>query len=426
MMKGKIAEALRTAAGVLTLGLVLTSGGVRAAEPVAGPDANRVAPELAPDPAVTKIIEEIGEGCATALPPARTAGDINDVARKYGLDKHGPGARDYCIKMAWMPDRKRAIFYGANHGVPHRLNDVWEYDLPSNTWVCLYGPDANKGHGGDWSDIDRNSEETKAGIIRTKRGGPAIIPHSWWNMTYDHGLKAMITPCSWSMSDPELFNLLNAGKHKPPFWAFFPEKKRWEPILGAKGDLPGYENARQLEYVPELNGTLWAKSDGMWLYNSKENTWKRLGRASDYKGLPEREAVMVYLPDRKLLVAHSIAGNGVPSAGYEGSRTSHYSVEKNEWKTVFTGNEKNNPPAGFDGGTNFVYDSAGKVCLLWDAAWTRTLWAYDPETCKWTKLNPKGPPPPAGRDAVLAYYDAARNAFVIPGKWIYRHRNAAN
>jgi hypothetical protein len=25
--------------------------------------------------------------------------------------------------------------------VPHKINDVWEYDLASNTWVLLWEPD---------------------------------------------------------------------------------------------------------------------------------------------------------------------------------------------------------------------------------------------------------------------------------------------
>ena len=384
----------------------------------------KVTPVLAPDPAVMKIVNSLGEGQGANLPGFKVAGDINAVAKRYGLDKRGPGARDYCIKMAWMPERRRAIFYGANHGVPHRLNDVWEHDLPSNTWYCLYGPDANKGHGGDWSDVDPQSEETKAGIIRTKRGGPAIIPHSWWNMTYDHELKAMLTPCSWSMSHKTYFQLLKKGKHKPPIWAFFPEKKKWEPVLGAKGKLPGYENAREMEYVPELGGTLWIKSAGLYLYNSKSNEWKQLGKSSKYgKDLPPRESVTAYLPDRKMIVAHARAGKGAPSRGYPESITFHYSIEKDEWKRVLHSKEANNPPPGFDARTNFAYDSVGKVCLLWDRAYTKALWAYDPEKVKWTRLEIKGDPPPTkGRNTALAYYDAARNVFVVNGQWVYRHK----
>ncbi|MGQ9662034.1 MAG: hypothetical protein ACUVWX_06820 [Kiritimatiellia bacterium] len=389
---------------------------------------SHVTPELPPDPAVLTIVGNLRDGQSALLPKPKITGDINEVAREYKLDKRGPGARDYCVKMVWMPERRRAIYYGANHGVPHRLNDVWEYDLAANTWVCLYGPDANKGHGGDWSDVDRESEETKAGIIRTKRGGPAIIGHSWWNMTYDPVLQAMLTPCTWSMSDPKLFKLLQSGRHKPPLWAFFPEKKCWEPILGAKGALPVYENARQMEYVPELGGTVWIKSDGMWLYNSRENTWKLLGKAVQYGAgnLPAREGVTVYAQDRKMVIAHCLAGEGKPSQGYSEATTHHWWVERNEWKKVLHSKEKNNPPPGMDSRTNFVYDQVARVCLLWDPSYTKSLWAYDPDAVTWVRIQPDGPPPPTDRDALLAYYDPTLNVFVIPGRWIYRHRQGKN
>jgi hypothetical protein len=385
--------------------------------------AEDVAPALKPDPAVLKILEGLGDNASATLPAPTITGDLNAEAKRWRLDKRGPGYRDYCLKMAWMPDRKRAIFYGANHGVPHRLNDVWEYDLPSNTWVCLYGPDPSKGRGADWKDVDW--EHVEEGVIRTKRGGPAIIGHSWWNMTYDPEARAMLTFCSWSMSHKELFQRLKRGKHKPPLWAFYPETKQWEPVLDSTfdGPVPGYENARALEYVPDLGGTVWTQSAGMWLYDSKTNTWKRLGSRKDYKVLPGREQVMAYLPDRKMLVAHCRAGKGKPSAGYAESRTCHYSIAKNRWELVFEGKEKNHPPAGMDAVTNFAYDRVGKVCLLWDSSWSKALWAYDPAAMKWTKLSPEGPPPPLkGRDVKLAYYDVERNVFVIPGKWVYRHK----
>lgn len=388
-----------------------------------GEESRRIEPELAPDVAVLKTLNSLNDGESAMLPAFQVTGDLNAEAKRWNLDKNGPGARDYCIKMCWMPDRRRAIFYGANHGAPHRLNDVWEYDLPSNTWVCLYGPDRSKQNEAEaWEDVDWDN--IAEGVIRTKRGGPAIIPHSWWNMTYDPRLKAMITPCSWSMSHPKLFQLLKQGKHQPPLWAFYPETRRWEPILDSKGPLPSYENARAMEFVPELGGVAWTKSDGMWLFDGKENKWSRLGTSQDYgDNLPPREQVMAYLADRNLLVAHTRAGEGKPSVGYPESKTFHYAIDKNKWKMVHHSTEKNNPPPGFDAMTNFVYDPVGKVCLLWDAVYTNALWAYDPAMVQWRRLTPQGPPPPhEHRDTKLAYYDAAHNVFVLPGRWVYRHK----
>jgi hypothetical protein len=381
-----------------------------------------VQPVLPPDPKVAEILVALGAGQAAALPAVKVTGDLNAVTKKYGLDTTGPEARNYCIKMVWMPDRRRAIFYGANHGVPHRLNDVWEYDLPANTWVCLYGPDASKGYGADWSDVDRESADTKAGVIRTKRGGPAIIPHSWWNMAYDPERKAMLTPCTWSMSEPALFQLLQQGKHKPPLWSFTPATNRWEPVLDSKfeGKPPVYENARAMEYLPELGGTVWIKSDGMWLYNSTSNTWKELKpNSGDMKAYaanaPDREQVAAYLPDRHLIVAHSRHGKDG-----KGFRTTHYSIARNEWKVAAEGEGAGAPPGGFDAATNFAYDRVAGVCLLTDPD-TQSLWAYDPDAAKWTKVEVKGAPMPKGYPGHLAYYDVANNALVIPGRWAYRH-----
>jgi hypothetical protein len=385
----------------------------------------KVTPVLAPDPAVMRIINSLGAGQSARLPRFKTTGDINAVARKWKMHERGPGSRDYCIKMVWMPDRKRAIFCGANHAVPHRLNDVWEYDLPSNTWVCLYGPDKNKNWKKEnWDDVVKD----KNGIFRTKRGGPANIGHTWWNITYDPKKRALLWLCSWGI-DPkfakELRRKMGARAPSPPLWLFYPEQRRWERVIGSKfdGKRPRYENARALEYVPELGGTVWTATAGMWLYDSKTNTWKDLKpNGGDKKAFganaPRREQVMAYLPDKKMLVGHSGFRRGAMGKGLR-AKTSQYLTERNEWKLAFEGKPEDEIPGGHDAFTNFAYDSVGKVCLLWDTRWTKALWAYDPDTLKWTKLKPKGPPPSGGK---LAYYDPARNVFVVNGSWVYRHK----
>ncbi|MFO7899971.1 MAG: hypothetical protein R6V58_13035 [Planctomycetota bacterium] len=396
--------------------------------------AEQITPALKPDPAVMKIIDGLGDNSSARLPKLKTTGDINAVARRYHMDVRGPGARDYCIKMVWMPDRERAIFYGANHGSPHRTNDVWEYDLASNTWVCLYGPDLMRGAENWKKNLDR--ESLKTGIPRTKRGGPAVVPHSWWQMAYDPDLKAMLTFCSWSMVPKEVREAQKRGKHKPPLWAFYPEKKKWDPITGStfKGRRPRYHNASALEYVPELKATVWTANSwanrGMWTYDSRTNTWTDLkpnggNRKAFQKNAPGSEQVMVYAPDRKMLIGHQAGRDRETKKRW--TKTTHYSIEKNAWRRVKpTGHgEDGFIPPGHDARTNFAYDQVGKVALLW-APSTKALWSYDPAGMKWTEIEPNGPPPPTrGRDVKLAYYDVAHNVFVIPGKWIYRYNKEA-
>jgi hypothetical protein len=228
------------------------------------------------------------------------------------------------------------------------------------------------------------------------------------------------------------------GTHKPPLWAFYPEKKKWEPITGStfKGRRPRYHNASALEYVPELGATVWCANGwanrGMWTYNSKSNIWTNLrpngGNMKSFQSnAPGGEQVMAYAPDRTLLVGHR---GGLNRQKVFNGATAHYPVEKNAWKRVMRRqgddcwgenkeDKKPGMPPGHDARTNFAYDRVGGVFLLLDG---KSLWAYDPDRIEWTELSPKGPPPPGGRDGKLAYYDAARNVFVIPGMWVYRHK----
>ncbi len=381
-----------------------------------------VKPVLAPDPEVLKIIESLGEGCSALLPRFKVTGDLNAVAKRLKLDKTGPCARDYCIKMVWMPDRKRAIYCGANHWYPHRLNDVWEYDLPGNTWVCLYGPDKNKKtNRSDWDDVavDEN------GIFRTKRGGPASIGHTWWQLTYDSEKKAVMWLCAWG-PDPAFSKTLRgkmgAKPHWPPLWLFYPYDRKWEPVVGSKfeGRKPKYINASALEYIPDIKATVWTTVGGMWSYDSKGNTWTDL-KPND-GGLKHRdprshayEAVMAYLPSRKILVSAGFSRTKTGAVG----RTNVYSFKTNTWKKVAEGKDV---PMGYDSKTPFAYDSVADVCLMCDK--DKQLWAFDVDKAEWSKIIPKGPPP-TGHLKSMSYYDPQRNVWVIhrSGKvWVYRHK----
>ena len=56
---------------------------------------------------------------------------------------------------------------------------------------------------------------------------------------------------------------------------------------------------------------------------------------------------------------------------------------------------------------------------------TNTLWSYDPDRRKWTKLAPEGDPMPTGKKR-LAYFDPTHNVFVIidgTTVWVYRYQS---
>jgi hypothetical protein len=406
----------------LTIPLVLLTVSVVAAGENGKKDEDKVTPVLAPDAAVLSTVKSLGEGASANLPPIKAVGDINAIARKYRMEKNGPGGRNYCIRMMWMPERKRAIFCGANHGVPHRLNDVWEYDLAANTWVCLYGPDLSKGSKGGWEDTS-----VVNGVLRTKRGGPAIIGHAWWQLDYDPELKAMLFLSSWSYAPKEVkAKMFPRNKHRPPLWAFYPERKKWEPIMPKAGaKLPRTGIAVYFQYVPPLKRTAYVdagwRAGGMWLYNSEDNSWEKTHGGEKFKaknnpGTPGGDGVMVYCPDRKLLIGCTRAGRKKP-----GGRTVHYDVEKKTWTPAASGAET---PGGHDSFTPCGYDTVAKMMFLYDQK-TKVFWGYDPGEKKWAKITPKGPPPPPGRGKVIGYYDPERNVFVLNQAsriWVYRHK----
>lgn len=367
------------------------------------------------DAEAAAIVAKLGAGESALLPAAKVVGEMNDEGRKWGLDKHGPGGRNYCIKMMYEPDRKRAIFCGANHGVPHRLNDVWEYDLAANAWICLYAPDASKTTDiKNWSDT-----ELVDGVLRTKRGGPAIVGHQWWQCTYDPEKKAMLFLSSWTMFPKEIkAQYFETGKneHSPPLWAFYPETRKWEPVRTQK-PAPDTGIAVYLEYVPTLKQSAFVnagwKSPGMWLYDGKTDAWKELFGGEKFKAkndpaLVAGDGVMVFAPGRNLLIAS------------KGQRTVHYDVANNKWSTGYEGADA---PQAHDSFSPCGYDSNAGLFLLYDQK-NPGFWGYDPGAKKWSKLTPKGPPPPTG-GKVIGYYDDARNVFVLNLRtqiWVYRHK----
>ncbi len=431
-VKAMLMAKVKMAAAIVCTAAVVAGGGTAAVRTLTADRAPRIAP-LAPDPEVMKILDSLGAGCSAWLPPVKTTGDLNALTARYGMDEIGPSGRDYSIKMAWMPDRKRAVYYGTNYWYPHRLNDVWEYDLPSNTWVCLYGPDkSKKDKPSDWDDVVLDGD-----VLRTRRGGPALLAQVNWELTYDSRRKAMLWLCGWRRPVKGVGRLWPGyspeGKDSMPMWAFYPAERRWE-FLRPKG-LPGMKGAvaGALEYVPQLGTEVWATDRGTWVLDSRSGAWRDLaplrsdGRKLGFED-PEGQdegAVTALVPERGLLVSAGSAGNANDKVRNNG-RTNVYSFATNTWKKVAEGPDV---PAGCTHATSFAYDSVGEVCLLRGplAGDKRGAWAFDVETFRWRKLEPKGPPPPED-GCTIGYYDPERNIWVLKSgekTWVYRHARRA-
>lgn len=391
--------------------------------------AAEIAPVLKPDLAVAKILAELGDNSAALLPPATITGEFGPLAREFGLDKNGPQGRDFTIKMAWMSERQRAFFCGANHGSPHRLNDAWEYDLPSNSWVLLYDPDYNDSNRLKYLPVA--GVTLKDGILVTAKGGPVHVAHTWWGLTYDPELKAALWMCVWpGYGMPEKLAHVQADEsqlHKgPPLWAFYPAERKWQPIV-SKDPYPRRVGlAGSLEYIPDLHGSIWYQRDaGTWRFDSKTNGWKDLQpNMNGLSAIGGIENVMCYDAKNKVLIAHRGNDANHPEPRLAVKRTYHYDVAANAWTKVV---EDKGGPVGHDARTLFYYDPVGEVGLLFERQCMK-MWAYSVTEKKWTELMPKGTPIPEWKRAI-GYHDPARNVFVVTqGKdaWVYRYKRAAS
>jgi hypothetical protein len=378
-------------------------------------------PRLAPKSAVLDQLRALKANHGTVLGKADVVGEFNDTARKYELDKTGPRGRDFTQKVCWAPDRKRALFCGANHAVPHRLNDVWEFDLPSLTWSMLYAPDNARGYldlGKDTSDV-----EFKDGLLITKRGGPAIIAHTWWGLTYDPRQCALLFMNTWVTDQKKVVKELGGDPAEiypgPPLWAFFPADRRWKPFRSAK-PYPVAIFGGMLEYIPELDGSIWHANNwqmhGTWVHDFGKDTWRDLkanggGKAFE-KEAPEPEQIGYYDPKRRIIVVHR---------HYD---THHFDPKKLAWTKVRTGTKDDGlTPYGHDARSVFYHDPLSGHGLLVQFE-TNTLWAYDPDKVAWTKLAPEGEPMPTGSKR-LAYVDPAQNVLVVidgTKTWAYRYQ----
>jgi hypothetical protein len=367
-----------------------------------------------PLPSIVRAIRGLSPNQAVQLGNATVVGELNDTARHFGLDRTGPRARDFCRRMAWAPSRGRALFTGANHGSPHRLNDVWEFDLPSLAWVLLYPPDLPRSYGGlgpDASDV-----VFLDGTLQTKRGGPAVIGHTWSGLTWDPQREQLLFMNTWPIDQDNLVRALGADPttrdRSPPLWTFDPSTLRWQR-LRTPPPWPKAAVGALLEYVPELAGSIWHLNNwqlhATWLLDDESGSWERIcdeSMQSDFRAsAPGRELVGYHDPDRRLVVAQCR------------HQTFHFDTRRRRWSAM----SLPGAPDGHDARGSFVRNPANGAGILIDLS-GGVLWSYDPDRTRWRILRAEGPPMPAG-SRTLGYADARRGVVVVVddlGVWAYR------
>ena len=439
----------------------------------APPPALPAAAPFQDNPAVVAKLTALGERSAAMLGKFKV--EPAGVEKYHGALKGGPGRRDYGNKMAYAADRGTALYCGANHGSPHRLNDVWEFHLGSNTWrmICPPGTDGTRLRG--WqneekklsdliakgTDVEKNKAElekiqahikawyagveVKDGYLQDKANGGPVQPwHTWDGLTYDEKTRRLYwaeldsdnykdekhrvhrnltrTYARATGQDPE--KLVAELKPGSSMYMYDLAKGRWFKQLG-DGPWPLMRGmGGTLQYIPDRDVTVWyacvgnvsgGYEEGMWAFDAKANRWTNLIPGGTVSGLMRQKKA----PGDEIQAAYS------PRHGklvvVNGPMTFAYDFATNAWARV-----ADNPTSGLDCQSVFSCDTSAGVCLLVGkkgGQWSKEPWqlgAYDVGADKWEVVEVKGDALPQdipdrwdGGQAFSGYYDAKYNAFVL-------------
>lgn len=382
-----------------------------------------ILPELQPDQALLQKIKDMPDNTWMKLPKLKVIGDLGSLASDKDYLWAGPFVRDYCNKMVWAPDRKRAIYTGGGHN-SHPQNDVWEFDLAANTWVCLYGADkvpprfsdAQETEGITWY---KENSIFKNGVLTSLKGAPLRPCHTWWGITYDSDKKQMLFLESHKGFFGVNKNLLakahnieatnpilktyGSGAGEAWLFSFDPQKKEWVSVVT---NIPKARESSNLEYIPDTKNIFWA-SGKTYLKDYQKDEWLPLSKSGFGGG-----GMTAYDPFHKKIMA--IAG-------------------KESWVLDFTSKEwqllsKDSPDGSYVPLGTFCFDSVAKKFILYtywksneNADGSPRLWTIDLNENKWDKPSPLGEAPKIGN--VAGYYDVERNVTVIYSAretWVYR------
>jgi hypothetical protein len=404
----------------------------------------KVLPVLKPNAALVAKLKALPENTWLKLPPP-TIVKKNGYPKDMNQAKWGPGAatRGYCNIMAWAPDRKRVFYCGAGHNT-HPYEDVWEYDLGANTWICQLEPHpvfrgVKRANAAQHIEFAKKNVKYENGIFTAKNGGPLRAIHTWGGLCYDSDRKKLLwlDPCqgNFGMSgyirayvckafevDPKAW--YNSCKGKASFiFGFNPATQKYDEVIqkvyGGEGAIMLYiPDKKSIMVITGNNGgyqTYFTKTI-CGLYNPETKKWTRLAT----KGRAGYSYVGAYDPHTRSVVCVSNYKTKKQPPQFV---TKIYSFDKNEWRTELS------PCGGRDNNCTFFYDSTARRFVLRTNSKAKPddpkLWLYDIKTGKWEgkgKDNSKGDVLTSYQ--TLGYHDEVHNASVFfPGKgpaYVYR------
>jgi hypothetical protein len=345
-----------------------------------------VLPAFTPDAQVLDMVSTLGANEGKFLPNF-TCTDVyngDGLAVFSSFATSGPGIRDYCRKWVYADSRERALYCGGNHGSPHRYNDMWEYDLASNTWVMLHKPDAG-----------------------------ASPVHTWWGFTYDQKRDLAYWMC---VAGPWLSGT-------PPLMVYDPYAQSGWTIKSHSSGTPNIRSqGSQFEYLPDKDLCVWYdkqwNGSGMLTWEADGNTWTQLLTQSytyhNCDSCPGQEAVTNYDSLENALIS------------MRGANVYRYNFGENDWHHVNSG-----PFTAADNGSGYAYDPDNGIHLLMD---DRQVFAYRASDNTVEVKNPIGLDTLVavinshwnGNREYMLFYHRALKVFVVylegwRSMWVYKY-----
>lgn len=342
------------------------------------------APAMPDDPAIVALVEDLAPGEGVWLPAFRVEAPLGGLEAHDTFATEGPGVRDYSMKWVWAADRGSGLYAGANHGQPHKFDDVWEFFLGANAWVLRYPPDPE----------------------------PVRPLHTWWSLAYDdragrlYWMAPQTAVSTWPLveaqPDPPLVYFEPA--HPEAGWRYLPTSPEVRPGLGSA-----------MAYLPDRGAlVLWAPSwqgSGLQLLDLDTGAWQELlSHDAAYHDLaavsPRADAIVNYDPARGLLV------------GFMERDVFVYRFADNTWTKALP---EGLPVPVNDHVAGSTYLPSAGVHLI--SAGGRLL-AYDPAENAVRDVTPDGYPD--GTRETMLYADARLDRVVVyedgnPRVFVYRY-----
>jgi hypothetical protein len=371
------------------------------------------------------VVEELGDNEGAWLDSYSVTGDGLDAWSSFS--ETGPGIRNFCRKWVYASGRGKAYYAGANHCAPHRFNDLWEYDLESNTWEMLYEPDFN--------DCIREWEERKATwdehcivrneVLQTESGGMCNPGHTWWGVTYDETLDRVVWMSHWGGAEERYIEEKGLSDQVvnddlPPLWSFDPDTQKWS-LIKTPTPVPGGSSGGSLMYVPSREKMVWYAAqwngDGMWALDSNEESWEQWLTVSDTYHDPDEASPK----GTNYLVNYDSKHDVLVGFGEDG-RVYSYDFEERDWSV-----RGSMPTEEIGTGVAaLAYDRQNGVHLLSNS---EGMFVYDYEREQGERIEPAGGMPGEITGGThMSYYDERCNVFVFyfgsatDRHWVYRYR----